>query len=65
MEDQAEEVLEEETEEETPLGFNGCRMENGKVTCPACDARLGVPRGSEAPFRFTCPKCQTMIRVVE
>jgi predicted RNA-binding Zn-ribbon protein involved in translation (DUF1610 family) len=40
-------------------------MENGKVTCPSCDARLGVPRGSEAPFRFTCPKCQTMIRVVE
>ena len=65
MEDQAEEVLEEETEEETPLGFNECRMENGKVTCPSCDARLGVPRGSEAPFRFTCPKCQTMIRVVE
>ena len=65
VEDRAEEVLEEETEEETPLGFNECRMESGKVTCPSCDARLGVPRGSEAPFRFTCPKCQTMIRVVE
>ena len=65
VEDQTEEVVEEETVEETPLGFNECRMENGKVTCPSCDARLGVPRGSEAPFRFSCPKCQTMIRVVE
>ena len=62
-----EEVVEEEVEDEkeTPLGFNECRMEDGKVTCPSCEARLGVPRGSEAPFRFTCPKCSTMIRVVE
>ena len=65
IEDQTDEVVHEEIEQETPLGFNECRMENGKVTCPSCDARLGVPRGSEAPFRFTCPKCQTMIRVVE
>ena len=62
------EVEEEEKEEdvkETPLGFNECRMEDGKVSCPSCEARLGVPRGSEPPFRFTCPKCSTMIRVVE
>jgi hypothetical protein len=56
---------EEEGEKETPLGFNECRMEDGKVSCPSCSARLGVPRGSEPPFRFTCPKCSTMIRVVE
>ena len=56
---------EEEEEKETPLGFNECRMEDGKVSCPSCSARLGVPRGSEPPFRFTCPKCSTMIRVVE
>lgn len=55
----------EESVEETSLGYNECRMENGKVSCPSCEARLGVPRGSEAPFRFNCPKCQTMIRVVE
>jgi hypothetical protein len=64
--DQSEEVVEEENDaEEQMLGYNECRMEDGKVSCPSCEARLGVPRGSEAPFRFTCPKCQTMIRVVE
>lgn len=64
--EEEEEVVEEpEEEKETPLGFNECRMDDGKVTCPSCEARLGVPRGSEAPFRFTCPKCSTMIRVVE
>ena len=60
-----EEEEEDEEEKETPLGFNECQMEDGKVSCPSCDARLGVPRGSEPPFRFTCPKCSTMIRVVE
>jgi hypothetical protein len=60
-----EEEAEEEEEKEIPIGFNECRMEDGKVSCPSCSARLGVPRGSEPPFRFTCPKCSTMIRVVE
>jgi predicted RNA-binding Zn-ribbon protein involved in translation (DUF1610 family) len=60
-----EEEEEDEEENEIPLGFNECRMDDGKVTCSSCDARLGVPRGSEPPFRFTCPKCSTMIRVVE
>ncbi|MGB1679568.1 MAG: hypothetical protein ACPHFV_05945 [Poseidonia sp.] len=36
-----------------------------KVNCPSCDARLGVPRGSTPPFRFTCPQCDNKIRVVE
>ncbi|MBT5392336.1 MAG: hypothetical protein HOL22_08370, partial [Euryarchaeota archaeon] len=62
-EDEEEEV--EEEKEEVPLGFNECKMDGGKVSCPSCEARLGVPRGSEPPFRFTCPKCSTMIRVVE
>ena len=65
VEEEEEVVEEQEEEKETPLGFNECRMDDGKVTCPSCEARLGVPRGSEAPFRFTCPKCSTMIRVVE
>ena len=62
-EDEEEEV--EEEKEESSLGFNECKMDGGKVSCPSCEARLGVPRGSEPPFRFTCPKCSTMIRVVE
>ena len=65
-EDQEDETVEEASEPEpATLGYNECRMEDGKVSCPSCDARLGVPRSSVAPFRFTCPKCQTTIRVVE
>ena len=60
------EILEEEEEEEIPLGPNEVRIdEYNKVTCTSCEARLGVPEGSEPPFRFTCPKCETRIRVVE
>ena len=59
--DEAEVVEEESTE----LGYNECRLEGDKVSCPSCDARLGVPRGSEPPFRFTCPKCSTLIRVID
>ena len=58
--------VEEEEEEEVPLGHNEVRIdEYNKVTCSSCDARLGVPEGSEPPFRFTCPKCDERIRVVE
>ena len=60
-----EEIMEEE-EEEIPLGPNEVRIdEYNKVTCCSCEARLGVPEGSVPPFRFTCPKCDTKIRVVE
>ena len=60
-----EEEIEEE-EEEIPLGPNEVRIdEYNKVTCVSCESRLGVPEDSEPPFRFTCPKCQTRIRVVE
>jgi len=58
----------DEVEDEAPaeLGFNETRLDDDhKVACPTCEARLGVPRGSEPPFRFTCPKCSSKIRVVE
>ena len=59
-------VLEEEEEDEIPLGPNEVRIdEYNKVTCCSCEARLGIPEDSEPPFRFTCPKCDTRIRVVE
>ena len=58
---------EEDDEKELPeLGYNECRLDGeSKVNCPTCDARLGVPRGSTPPFRFTCPQCENKIRVVE
>ena len=60
---------EEEDEEETKqyaLGPNECRMDtNRRISCPSCEARLAVPGGNEPPFRFTCPTCNSSIRVVE
>ena len=59
----------EETEKQVvahQLKSNECRMTpDNKVTCPFCAAKLGVPRGSEPPFKFTCPQCDKKIRVVE
>lgn len=57
---------EEQEEEEKELGYNECRMsEDSKVVCPTCDSKLGVPRGSSPPFRFSCPSCDNKIRVIE
>ena len=62
-----EEDEEEDREKElVPLGINEVRVdENGKVTCCSCEQLLGIPRGNEPPFKFTCPKCSIKIRVVE
>ena len=61
-----EDVEEEEEEAEEELGYNECRMsDDNKVSCPSCDSRLGVPRGSTPPFRFSCPSCDNKIRVIE
>tara|TARA_B100001027_G_scaffold216375_1_gene192538 strand:- start:543 stop:4586 length:4044 start_codon:yes stop_codon:yes gene_type:complete len=57
---------EEKTVQAHKLKSNECRMTpDNKVLCPFCEAKLGVPRGSEPPFKFTCPQCDKKIRVVE
>ena len=65
--EEEDEAEEEEEEKDLPeLGYNECRLDGeSKVNCPSCDARLGVPRGSVPPFRFTCPQCDNKIRVIE
>ncbi len=64
--DEDDEDVEEEEEAEEELGYNECRMsDDNKVSCPSCDSRLGVPRGSTPPFRFSCPSCDNKIRVIE
>jgi len=65
--EQEEEILEEEEEEEEEreLAKDECRIEDGgRISCPKCDMRLGVPAGSEPPFRFSCPSCSERISVV-
>ena len=60
------EQKEDEESKEYPLGPNECRMDtNRRISCPSCEARLAVPGGNEPPFRFTCPTCDSSIRVVE
>jgi len=66
FEEEVEDEEEDDVEEASTLGYNECRLDGeSKVNCPTCDARLGVPRGSTPPFRFTCPQCENKIRVVE
>ncbi|HII23101.1 MAG TPA: hypothetical protein HA359_02470 [Candidatus Poseidoniaceae archaeon] len=57
---------EEKTIKAHKLQSNECRMTpDNKVICPFCEAKLGVPRGSIPPFKFSCPQCDKKIRVVE
>ena len=57
---------EEKTVKAHKLQSNECRMTpDNKVICPFCEAKLGVPRGSIPPFKFSCPQCEKKIRVVE
>ena len=57
---------EEKTVQAHKLKSNECRMTpDNKVICPFCEAKLGVPRGSTPPFKFSCPQCAKKIRVVE
>jgi len=56
--------VDDDTKEDV-LGFNECRIgDDNKVRCPSCETKLGVPRNSTPPFKFTCPKCDSLIRVV-
>ena len=38
--------------------------EDGTARCHACDSRIRLPTDKEAPFRFKCPTCQEMNRVM-
>ncbi len=43
----------------------GAKMVDGRVNCPSCASSLKMPAGRQPPFKFTCPKCQESVRVVE
>ena len=38
--------------------------EDGTARCHACEARIMLPSDKEPPFRFKCPTCEEMNRVV-
>lgn len=52
--------------EEDPLEEGEVRPgPDGAVSCPFCDTRAKVPEGKTPPFRFRCPSCSEIVRVVE
>ena len=62
--DVEEDEVEDEKERLNSATTSADWTENPRSTVQP-DARLGVPRGSTPPFRFTCPQCENKIRVVE
>ena len=52
--------------EEDPLEEGEVRPgEDGSASCPFCDTRSKLPEGKTPPFRFRCPSCSKIVRVVE
>ena len=57
---------EKEEEKESDLKEGEVRADDdGTVRCYACDSRIRLPKEKEPPFRFKCPTCSVMNRVVE
>ena len=52
--------------EEDPLEEGEVRPgADGSASCPFCDTRSKLPEGKTPPFRFRCPSCSKIVRVVE
>tara|TARA_B110000438_G_C15801356_1_gene645310 strand:+ start:33 stop:2498 length:2466 start_codon:yes stop_codon:yes gene_type:complete len=64
----AQDAWDEATEEENKdadLSHGEIRAdEDGTARCHACDSRIRLPTEKEAPFRFKCPTCEEMNRVM-
>jgi len=39
-------------------------MEDGTARCHSCEARIMLPADKEPPYRFKCPTCEEMNRVI-
>ena len=56
---------EEEENKDADLSHGEIRAdEDGTARCHACDSRIRLPTDKEAPFRFKCPTCDEMNRVM-
>tara|TARA_B100000902_G_scaffold397671_1_gene462178 strand:+ start:16 stop:1947 length:1932 start_codon:yes stop_codon:yes gene_type:complete len=52
--------------EEDPLEEGEVRPgDDGAASCPFCNTRSKLPEGKTPPFRFRCPSCTEIVRVVE
>ena len=52
--------------EEDPLEEGEVRPgDDGAASCPFCNTRSKLPEGKTPPFRFRCPSCAEIVRVVE
>jgi phage FluMu protein Com len=55
----------EEENKDADLSHGEIRAdEDGTARCHACDSRIRLPTDKEAPFRFKCPTCEEMNRVM-
>ena len=55
----------EEENKDADLSHGEIRAdEDGTARCHACDSRIRLPSDKEAPFRFKCPTCDEMNRVM-
>ena len=58
------EAIEEENKD-ADLSHGEIRAdEDGTARCHACNSRIRLPTDKEAPFRFKCPTCEEMNRVM-
>tara|TARA_Y100000768_G_scaffold92210_1_gene66541 strand:+ start:8530 stop:12558 length:4029 start_codon:yes stop_codon:yes gene_type:complete len=56
----------EPEEEEDPLAEGEVRASSdGSAICPFCSTRSKLPKDKTPPFRFRCPSCSEIVRVVE
>ena len=55
----------EEENKDSDLNFGEIRAdEDDTARCHSCDSRIRLPTDKEAPFRFKCPTCEEMNRVM-
>ena len=55
-----------EEEQESPLAEGEVRASSdGSAICPFCSTRSKLPEDKNPPFRFRCPTCSEIVRVVD
>ena len=58
------EAIEEESKDDDLKHGEIRADEDGTARCHACESRIRLPTDKDAPFRFKCPTCEVMNRVM-